>query len=161
MLDLGQGDRHLHGRRTDAPQGAEEIILTDGKGEEVEGAELLGAEHDAHRRIPRRADQARSARGTAHRVHPPGEVVVAVIPEQREDDVPALAVDAPHGPREIGDGVHLQLALVRPLAKALQHARVVLPGDENPHGNHSLLAQRGGGRRRSGRFQAPSPRPPR
>ena len=150
VLDRGQRDRDLDGGGAHARQGAEEVVLAEGQGQEVQHAEALGAQHQAHRRIVGRRDQPGRAARPVQRIHPPGKIVVRPLAQNGHHQIPALGRELAHGVRQIGRALDVERRVVGPLPQALDDASVLLTSDdENPHQRRVPLPRRSGGR---GRF---------
>ena len=147
MLRRGQGDRHLGRGGAHAPQRLQQIVTPQRQGEEVEHAELFGAQHEAHRGRLGDRDETGAAGRAAQRLHPPGQVFVAVVAQHREHHVPAFRRKLAHRAGQIRGRLQLERCVPGPLAHALRDAAAFGGDHENPQQRRVLLARRGGGRR--------------
>ena len=151
MLDDGKRNRRFAGRGAQPLQGTDQVVAAQRQGEHVQHAELLSAQRQSHRRRLRRRDQPRATRGGAQRIGPPRQLLVGALAQRGEDDVPPLARQQTHRPRQIGRRVHLQPAVVRPLPQTLEQGgapRTFTRDDENPQARCPLLPRHRGQRRR-------------
>src|SRR5205814_6951789 len=115
--------------------------------EHVEQARLLRSQHQTHRGGLRDGDESRTRRGPAQGVDPPGQVIVRVLAEHGQDDVPTLAGELTHRARQVRRGIHFEPTVVGPLPQVLEQTAgaPALAGDhENPQERQCLLTRRCG-----------------
>jgi len=86
-LDDGQCDRGF-GDGARAAQRAQEILTPHREREHVEHSQFFGPQHQAHRRAVCDGDQARRGGRAAQCIHPPGKIVVRVLAQHGDHDVP-------------------------------------------------------------------------
>src|SRR5439155_7444163 len=98
--------------------------------------------HEAHRRSLGDGDESRASRRTPQRIDPPGQVVVRVLAQHGQHQVPTLAGELSHRARQIRRGVDLESTVVGPLSQVLQQTAgaSALAGDhENPKSANAPL----------------------
>src|SRR3989442_8485483 len=78
-------------------------------------------------------DQARRGGGAAQRIHPPGEILVRVLAEHGDHDVPPPSTELAHGAWEVRDGLDLGAALTDPLPDAVRSEEHTSELQSRPH----------------------------
>ena len=126
-LRLWQRERDLGGDRAHAVERTQQVLTADGQRQEVEYAELLRPQHQAHGGPVRGGQQLRAPRGTAQRLHPPRHIVVGPLAQDREHHVPALRGELAHRAGQVRGGLYVDAQVRSPLPQALQQGTAALP----------------------------------
>ena len=149
MCDFRERDGRFARRGAQSLQCAGQVVAAQRQGQHVQHPELLGAERQSHRRCLRGRDQSRAARGGPQGVDPPRQLLVRPLAQGRQYNVPSLTRQETHRSRQIRRRVHLEPAVVRPLAETLQQGpapRALAGHDQNPQAPCVPLPQHGGQR---------------